>query len=105
VGTLEFRCIEEPVRTIKNLSFFQAKARAIDFRKQEVVGEDIFRGGLYLFSYDYLVLAPGSKTNTFNTPGVEVYDAKGAHRAPGVYYLKNLYHARYVYFVCDTFMC
>lgn len=30
VGTLEFRCIQEPVRTIKNIHYYQAKARVLD---------------------------------------------------------------------------
>ena len=30
VGTLEFRCIQEPVRKIKGLTYYQAKARELD---------------------------------------------------------------------------
>lgn len=37
--------------------------------------------------YDYLVMANGSTTNTFNTPGVK-------YRENNVYFLKDLSHAR-----------
>ena len=31
VGTLEFRCIQEPVRTIPHLDYYQASCSTIDF--------------------------------------------------------------------------
>ena len=37
--------------------------------------------------YDYLVIAAGSRTNTFGTPGVE-------HGKNNYYFLKDLAHAR-----------
>ena len=34
VGTLEFRCIQEPIRTISNVNYCYTKARNIDFNKK-----------------------------------------------------------------------
>ena len=40
--------------------------------------------------YDYLCIAAGNKTNTFNTPGVS------EHEGSEVCFLKHLYHARQI---------
>ena len=91
VGTLEFRCIQEPVRTIKGLSeYYQAKARAVDTEKKVVTCEEIFKGEQFEVPYDYLVVGVGCKTNTFNTPGVS--EREGTE----VFFLKHLYHARMI---------
>ena len=43
VGTLEFRAIQEPIRTIKDLAgYYQGKARYVDWDRKVVVGDDIF---------------------------------------------------------------
>eukprot|EP00298_Acanthocystis_sp_HF-20_P007391 c16999_g1_i1.p1 GENE.c16999_g1_i1~~c16999_g1_i1.p1 ORF type:complete len:472 (-),score=194.58 c16999_g1_i1:98-1513(-) len=89
VGTLEFRCIQEPVRTIDGLAgYYQAKARAIDFEKRIIVCEDQFHKEEVDIPYDILVIATGAKTNTFNTPGVDEREGKD------VFFLKHLHHAR-----------
>jgi len=68
VGTLEFRAIQEPVRTIKGLGhFYQAKARDINEEKRIVTCEDLYKGVKFDVAYDYLVIAAGMKSNTFNT--------------------------------------
>ena len=36
VGTLEFRCVQEPIRTIKNVKYLQAVANKIDFSSKKV---------------------------------------------------------------------
>jgi len=91
VGTLEFRCIQEPVRTIKDLGeYYQAKARQIDTNRKVVACEEIFKGERFELPYDYLVLGVGCKTNTFNTPGVSEREGKE------VFFLKHLYHARQI---------
>ena len=70
VGSLEFRTIQEPVRTIEGLGgYYQAKARSLDLEKRVVTCEDIFCKDRFDLSWDVLVLATGSKTNTFGTPG------------------------------------
>lgn len=89
VGTLEFRAIQEPVRTIPGLTkYYQAKAKSINRDNQTVQCEDLFQGNRFDVKYDYLVLAPGNKTNTFNTPGVAEREGRV------VFFLKHLYHAR-----------
>ena len=69
VGTLEFRAIQEPVRTIKGLGhYYQAKARDIDCTNKIVTCEDLYKGVKFDLAYDYLVVSAGMKSNTFNTP-------------------------------------
>ncbi|KAL7546482.1 hypothetical protein ACHAWF_009815 [Thalassiosira exigua] len=89
VGTLEFRAIQEPVRTIRGLGqYYQAKARELDLERRSVTCEDLYKGVRFEVPYDYLCVAGGMKSNTFNTPNVE--------RLEGVvvFFLKHLYHAR-----------
>lgn len=91
VGTLEFRAIQEPIRTIPGLSeYYQAKARTLDLEKQYVSCEGIFTGRSFDVSFDYLVVACGNKTNTFNTPGVAEREGEE------VFFLKHLHHARQI---------
>ena len=46
VGTLEFRVVQEPVRTIPGLSgYYQAKARNVDFENRTIEAEEIFHDG------------------------------------------------------------
>jgi len=91
VGTLEFRAVQEPVRTIEGLSeYYQAKARELDVEKKTIHCQDVFKGSKFDVSYDYLVIAVGNKTNTFNTPGVAEREGQG------VYFLKHLHHARQI---------
>lgn len=91
VGTLEFRAIQEPVRTIPGLGeYYQAKARTIDADCRVVKCEDLFLGRGFDVRYDYLVVAAGNKTNTFGTPGVA--EREGSE----VFFLKHLHHARQI---------
>ena len=91
VGTLEFRCIQEPIRTVSGLGeYYQAKARAIDFEKKTVECEDVFKGSSFSVAYDYLVIAAGCKSNTFGIPGVAEREGKQ------VFFLKHLHHARQI---------
>ena len=87
VGTLEFRCIEEPIRTIKNLTYYQATADAIDFQKKRVLCTGAFKEAhTFEVTFDKLVIACGAETNTFGIEGVGT--------TPHVYFLKQLSHAR-----------
>lgn len=54
---------------------------------QILKAQDHFKGEEFDVPYDYLVIATGTKTNTFNTPGVE-------YGTNNVYFLKELSHAR-----------
>ena len=84
VGTTEPRSIMEPVRNMitskrkkyptSTLSYLEMDAVSIDLDKNilncEFAGSGDFKKQV---PYDTLVLAPGAKSNTFNTPGVEQY--------------------------------
>ena len=71
VGTLEFRTIQEPVRTIPNLSYHQASVESIDFVNSKVTCVDSFKTGHHFdLPYDALVVATGCETATFDVPGV-----------------------------------
>ena len=87
VGTLEFRCIEEPIRTIRNLTYYQASADSIDFESRQVRCTGAFKeANSFDVRFDKLIIAVGAETNTFNIEGVET--------SPHVYFLKQLSHAR-----------
>lgn len=86
VGTLEFRCIQEPIRTIPGLNYIQGLCNKIDFNNKKLECSEIFKGNVFQKDFDYLVLAVGSETNTFGVPGVE----NNSH----VFFLKQLEHAR-----------
>merc|ERR1719435_230471 len=42
VGTLEFRCVQEPIRTLKDVQYVQASAKGIDFNNKEVICMDLY---------------------------------------------------------------
>ncbi|CAM9636127.1 unnamed protein product [Chrysoparadoxa australica] len=86
VGTLEFRCIEEPVRTIKGCRYLQAEAQDIDFESKVIKCKEVFGGGVFDMEFDKLIIAAGAVTNTFGVPGV----SEDNH----VYFLKQLSDAR-----------
>ncbi|XP_020215449.1 external alternative NAD(P)H-ubiquinone oxidoreductase B3, mitochondrial [Cajanus cajan] len=79
-GTVEARSIVEPIRSITrrsgvNIHFSEAECYKIDHKNNKVFcrsGKDRKTGGEDEFSidYDYLVIAMGGRSNTFNTPGV-----------------------------------
>ncbi|XP_061336805.1 external alternative NAD(P)H-ubiquinone oxidoreductase B3, mitochondrial-like [Gastrolobium bilobum] len=81
IGTVEARSIVEPIRSVArksgvNIQFSEAECYKIDPKNNKVycrAGQDKKLGGLEEFSidYDYLVIAMGARSNTFNTPGVE----------------------------------
>jgi len=90
VGTLEFRSIQEPIRTVPGLGeYYQAKALKIDTKTRAVECADVFddSGRTFRVAYDFLVVATGCKTHTFNTAGV-------TDERQDLCYLKHLYHAR-----------
>ncbi|KAJ3391054.1 hypothetical protein HDU84_006569 [Entophlyctis sp. JEL0112] len=73
VGTLEFRCVTEPVKRVPNVQFFEAKCDTVDFANKRVHCSSSFEGfsrDSFSVQYDSLVLAIGAVSNTFNIPGV-----------------------------------
>jgi NADH dehydrogenase FAD-containing subunit len=64
VGTLEFRCIQEPIRTVLGPKgqFIQAKARSLDPDNKKIVCQSVHNDTFDL-EYDKLVIAVGVQTN------------------------------------------
>ncbi|KAI8367170.1 FAD/NAD(P)-binding domain-containing protein [Choanephora cucurbitarum] len=77
VGTLEFRCITEPVRTYSSdTHFYQAYCDAIDIENQVVhctsnIEEEGLAKRQFALDYDQLVIAVGAYSRTFGIPGVK----------------------------------
>jgi NADH:ubiquinone reductase (non-electrogenic) len=102
VGTLEYRCIQEPIRSLPNITYIQAKALNANFDQKMLVCQDVYakererESGETTFmniSYDKLLISVGSKTNTFNTPGL--YERENKE----IFFLKHLSVSRCMY-VC-----
>ena len=110
VGTLEFRCVQEPVRTISGVHYHQANAKKIDFDSQEISCCDVYshyqkgkpltekREINFTVPYDKLIIAVGTKSNTFGTPGIlsqeeERVGTTGTNKH-NVFFLKQLEHSR-----------
>jgi NADH dehydrogenase len=75
-GNIEMRHVAHSIRRVLNplgVGFFRAEVRGVDFGAREVTTNT---GAL---TYDYLVVAPGSRTAFFGTPGAREYamDLKG----------------------------
>jgi NADH dehydrogenase/NADH:ubiquinone reductase (non-electrogenic) len=90
VGTLEFRAIQEPVRTIPNIKYYQANVKQLDFEKRIAYCSDAFKEGhRFELEYDILILATGCETNTYGVQGVAEGRAAGS-----VFFLKQLSDSR-----------
>ena len=50
--------------------YLQAKAQKVDFDKQIVLCEEIFEGDKFEVEYDSLIVATGTKTNTFGIKNI-----------------------------------
>ncbi|ODV98169.1 hypothetical protein PACTADRAFT_654 [Pachysolen tannophilus NRRL Y-2460] len=89
-GTIDLKSIVDPVRTIARLTpgevqYLEAEATDIDTKNKKVTvkhtSQSITPGIVQTtpddirktLDYDYLVIAVGAETNTFNTPGVKEY--------------------------------
>ncbi len=74
VGTIEFRSIIEPVRTAREgVVYHQAWCTGIDPGEQSVTCQSALDGNQFMLAYDFLVIAVGSVSDTFDTPGVHEY--------------------------------
>jgi NADH dehydrogenase FAD-containing subunit len=79
VGTLEFRCITEPVRTYsRETNFYQAFCDKIDVNNQVIhctsnIDADPSKKEEFTLDYDKLIISVGACTKTFGIPGVEKY--------------------------------
>ena len=89
VGTLECRCIQEPIRTILGPkgTFVHAWAKSLDTENKLVHCESVHHD-TFTVEYDQLVIAVGVQTNTFGIESIQ-HDA-----TQGIFFLKQLAHAR-----------
>lgn len=77
VGTVEFRSITEPIRSINpTAQFLEATATNVNLENKVVTCESVVCGGNsceikeFEVEYDRLVVTVGAQTNTFGIPGV-----------------------------------
>ncbi|CAJ0757336.1 17692_t:CDS:10, partial [Entrophospora sp. SA101] len=76
VGTLEFRCIMEPVRRYSpKVQYYQAYADRVDFKEQIIYCTSNLerKTDKFKLEYDTLIIAVGANSNTFGIPGVGEY--------------------------------
>ncbi|ORX92029.1 NDE1, mitochondrial external NADH dehydrogenase [Basidiobolus meristosporus CBS 931.73] len=74
VGTLEFRCIVEPVKQhAREATFYEAWCDNLDLEKQQILCTSNLgdKNEKFLLDYDILVISVGAYSNTFNVPGVK----------------------------------
>ncbi|KAJ1456936.1 pyridine nucleotide-disulfide oxidoreductase-domain-containing protein [Pelagophyceae sp. CCMP2097] len=98
VGTVEFRSITQPLRSLSpTLDYLEAAATKIDVANKRVTCEAVVCEGsqcdieAFDVDYDRLIVAVGATTNTFGVPGVrehcrflkEIGDAEGLRQALG----------------------
>lgn len=71
VGTIELRSIIEPVRVVRpEIRYFHAECVGLNHSKREIRCKGILDGRTFTLQYDYLVIAVGASSATFNVPGV-----------------------------------
>ncbi|KAI9592940.1 FAD/NAD-P-binding domain-containing protein [Syncephalis fuscata] len=94
VGTLEFRCVAEPIRAFShNVTYYEARCKDIDFTNRKLhctnsVPNTNDAQNNFTVDFDRLVIAVGAQSNTFNIPGVQehalalrdVHDARQVRR-------------------------
>ncbi|CAM9990998.1 unnamed protein product, partial [Choristocarpus tenellus] len=78
---------QEPVRTIKDLQYLQACCTGVDLAAKNIRYQEVYgKKDEVRIDYDYLVIATGSRSNTFGVPGVSEEN--------NVFFLKQLGDAR-----------
>ena len=74
VGLFNFHLAEEPIRSKsrRDVNYLKANVTSVDFKSQTCTCTPNFDEKLddFTVEYDILVLAPGCRPNTFDTPGV-----------------------------------
>ncbi|CAG8721646.1 19503_t:CDS:10, partial [Cetraspora pellucida] len=76
VGTLEFRCVTEPVRRYSpKIQYYQAYADSVDLKNKLINCTSNLdrKKDKFNIQYDTLVVAVGANSNTFGIPGVGDY--------------------------------
>lgn len=91
---------QEPIRTVKGIDYYQAASKTIDFGRKEIVCHSVYdNSSEFSVRYDKLVIAVGTKSNTFGVPGVETDEENITHNPSGtnkhnLFFLKQIEHAR-----------
>jgi NADH dehydrogenase FAD-containing subunit len=89
VGTLEFRCITEPIRRhVKDLQYYAATCQGVDLKTKQISCQSSADGSSFSLDYDKLVISCGAVTQTFNIPGVKEH----------AFFLKDVSDARQIRF-------
>ncbi|GJQ20791.1 MAG: pyridine nucleotide-disulfide oxidoreductase [Bacteroidia bacterium] len=71
VGTIELRSIIEPIRTARpGILYYHAECIGLNHPKREIRCRGILDGRTFALRYDFLVIAVGASSATFNIPGV-----------------------------------
>ncbi len=74
VGTIEFRSIIEPIRSVrKNIEFYLAYCTALETETKIIHCEDALDGRKFSLSFDILIIGVGAISNTFGIAGVKEY--------------------------------
>lgn len=85
VGTIEFRSIIEPVRTVhEGVRYYQASCTSVNPAEQTLECTNALDGVTFQLRYDTLVIGVGAENNTFNIAGVREH----------AFFLKELSDAR-----------
>jgi NADH dehydrogenase FAD-containing subunit len=89
VGTLEFRCVTEPIRRIApNIKYHQAFCTDVDFENDRLTARSALEleehTAQFTLNYDRLIIASGATSNTFGIPGVSEH----------AFFLKDISDAR-----------
>lgn len=72
VGTIEFRSIIEPIRTLKKeLTYYQASCEKILPDQKKIICRGVYDKEEFSVRYDKLVIGVGAKNNTYGIKGVE----------------------------------
>jgi NADH dehydrogenase FAD-containing subunit len=72
VGTLEYRAVIEPTRTVCQ-NYLQAECTGINHKENKITCLDIYNKQKFDLDYDYLIISVGSVPNTFGIKGVKEY--------------------------------
>ena len=71
VGTIEFRSIIEPVRAARpDVRYYHASCLGVNEKKREIRCQGVLGSRRFSLPYDYLVMAVGAVSSTYNVPGV-----------------------------------
>ena len=83
VGTLEFRTITEPIRSLRHVDYYEGNCTNIDLSKNELTYTD-WLNKKHILDYEQIIIGVGCISNTFSIPGVSEH----------ALFLREIHHAR-----------